>query len=151
MVRSHNGLWFLLDTPSGYSNVLWFKPNKTYNMGLHHSASYALWCYLTLYFSVPLTEHFMPSFLTHWCRVTHMCDSKLTIMGSDNGLLPGRRQAIIWTNVGMLLIQTLGTIFCEIFSEIPTFLFKKMHLKMSSGKWWPSCHGLNVLNPHMYY
>ena len=35
--------------------------------------------------------------LTHWGRVTHICVSKLNIIGSDNGLSPGRRQAIIWT------------------------------------------------------
>ena len=33
--------------------------------------------------------------------------SKLTITGSDNGLSPGRRQAIIWTNDGILLIGPL--------------------------------------------
>ena len=33
--------------------------------------------------------------LTHWDRVTHICVSKLTIIASDNGLSPGRRQAII--------------------------------------------------------
>ena len=32
--------------------------------------------------------------LTHWGRVTHICVSKLTIIGSDNGLSPGGRQAI---------------------------------------------------------
>ena len=37
------------------------------------------------------------SFLTHWGRVKHICVSKLTIIGSDNGLSPGRRQAIIRT------------------------------------------------------
>ena len=47
--------------------------------------------------------------LTHWGRVTHICVSKLTIIGSDNGLSPGRRQAIVWTNDGILLIRTLGT------------------------------------------
>ena len=30
----------------------------------------------------------------------HICVDKLTIIGSDNGLSPGRRQAIIWTNAG---------------------------------------------------
>ena len=36
--------------------------------------------------------------------------SKLTIIGSDNGLLwPGQRQAIIWTSAGILLVRTLGT------------------------------------------
>ena len=33
--------------------------------------------------------------LTHWGRVTHIYVSKLFILGSDNGLSPGRRQAII--------------------------------------------------------
>ena len=47
-------------------------------------------------------------FLTHWGGVTHICVSKLTIIGSDNGLSPGRRQAIIWTNAGILLIRPLG-------------------------------------------
>ena len=47
--------------------------------------------------------------LTHWGRVTHICVRKLTIIGSDNGLSPGRRQAIIWTNAGILLIGPLGT------------------------------------------
>ena len=83
--------------------------------------------------------------LTHWGRVTHICVSKLTIIGSDNCLSPGRRQAIIWTNAGILLIGSLGTNFSEILIEISAFSFKKMHLKMSSGKWRPSCLGLNVL------
>ena len=84
--------------------------------------------------------------LTHWGRVTHICVSKLTIIGSDNGLSPGRRQAIIWTNAGILLIRTLGTNFSEILSKIHAFSFKKMHLKMSSAKWRPFCLSLNVLN-----
>ena len=82
---------------------------------------------------------------THWGRVTHIYVSKLTTIGSDNGLSPGRRQAIIWTNAGISLIRQLGTKFSEISSEIHTFLFKKMQLKMSSGKWRPFCLGLNVL------
>ena len=53
--------------------------------------------------------------------MTHIYVSKLAIIGSDNGLSPGRRQAIIWTNAGMLLIRTLGTNFSEIFSEICAF------------------------------
>ena len=83
--------------------------------------------------------------LTHWGRVTHICVSKLTIIGSDNGLSPGRRQAIIWTNAGILFIWPLGTKFNEILIEIRTFSFKKMHLKRSSSKWQPFCLGLNVL------
>ena len=83
--------------------------------------------------------------LTHWGRATHKCVGKLTIIGSDNGLSPGRRQAIIGTNAGILLIRTLGTNFSEILSTIHTFSFKKIHLTMSSGKWRPFCLGLNVL------
>ena len=67
--------------------------------------------------------------LTHWGRVTHICVGNLTIIGSDNGLSSGRRQAIIWTNAGILLIGPLGTNFNEILIEIHTFSFKKMHLK----------------------
>ena len=83
--------------------------------------------------------------LTHRGRVTHICVSKLAIIGSDNGLSPGWRQAIIWTNAGILIIGPLGTNFHEILIEIHTFSFRKMHLKMLSGKWRPSCLGLNVL------
>ena len=85
--------------------------------------------------------------LTHWGRVTHICASKLTIIGPDNGLSPGRRQAIIWTNAGILLIGPLGTNFSENLIGIQTFSFKKMPLKMSSAKWRPFCLGLNVLMP----
>ena len=49
--------------------------------------------------------------------MAHICVSKLTIIGSDNGLSPCQRQAIIWTNVGILLIVTLETKFSEILSE----------------------------------
>ena len=71
--------------------------------------------------------------LTHWGRETHICVGKLTIIASDNGLSPGRRQAIIWINAGILLIGPLGTNFNEILIETHTFSFKKMHLKMSSA------------------
>ena len=83
--------------------------------------------------------------LTHWGRTTHICVSKLTIIGSDNGLSPSRRQAIIWTNAGILLIGPYGTNFSEILNEILTFSFTKMSLKVSSTKWRLFCLGLNVL------
>ena len=83
--------------------------------------------------------------ITHWGRVTHICVSKLIIIGSDNGLLPGRRQAIIWTNAGLLLIGPLGTNFSEILIEILTFSFEKMRLKVSSAERRPFCLDLNVI------
>ena len=42
-----------------------------------------------------------------------MCVRKLTTIGSDNGLSPGRRQAIIRTSAGILLIGPLVTNFNE--------------------------------------
>ena len=84
-------------------------------------------------------------FLTHWGRVTHICVGKLTIIDSDNGLSPGRRQAIIWTNTGILLNRTLGTNLSEILGKIHSCSFKKMHLKMSSAKGRLFSLGLNEL------
>ena len=62
-----------------------------------------------------------------------------TIIGSDNVLSPGWRQAIICTNAGILLIGPQGTNFSEILIGIQTFSFKKMYLKISSAKWRPFC------------
>ena len=84
--------------------------------------------------------------LTHWGRATHICVGRLTTIGSDNGLSPGRRQAIIWTNAGILLIGPPGTNFSEILIEIYTFSFKKMRLKGSSAKWRLFRLGLNELS-----
>ena len=83
--------------------------------------------------------------LTHWGRVTYIWVSKITIIGSDNGLSPGGCQAIIWTNAGILLIGQLGTNPGQIVIGIQAFSLKKMHLKVSSVKWRPFCLSLNVL------
>ena len=78
--------------------------------------------------------------------MTHICVSKITIIGSDDGLSAGRRQAIIWTNDGIILIGYLGANFTVILIEIYTFAFKKIHMKMSSAKRRPYYPGLNVLS-----
>ena len=57
-------------------------------------------------------------------RVTHICIGKLTIIGSDNGVLPGLRQANIWTNAEILLVDTLGTNFNEIWIYTHILPFK---------------------------
>ena len=62
-------------------------------------------------------------------------------------ITPDRRQAIIWTNTGLFLIEPLETNVSEILIEIYTFSFKKMHLKISFVKWQSFCLGLNVLRP----
>ena len=56
--------------------------------------------------------------LTHWGQVTHIFFSNQTIIGSDNGLLPGQCQAIIWTIAGILLIGPLATNLSEILIKI---------------------------------
>ena len=83
--------------------------------------------------------------LTHWGQVMHVCVSNLTIIGSDNGLSPGRRQAIIWTNAVILLIEPLGINFNEIFIKSKTFSFKKMDFKLSNAKLRPFFLSLSVL------
>ena len=72
--------------------------------------------------------------LTLWGRVTHICVSKLAIIGSDNVLSPGRRQAIIWTNAALLSIGTLET---NIF--IQENAFKDVVWKMASILNRPQC------------
>ena len=87
----------------------------------------------------------LPYGLTHGGWMMHICISKLNIIGSDNGLSPGRCQAIIWTSDRILLIWPLETNFSKMLIKIHTFSFKKMHVKMLSAKWKPFCLILNVL------
>ena len=67
------------------------------------------------------------------------------MVGSDNDFLHVQRQAIIWTNAGLLLIGPVRTYFNEILFEIQQFSFNKMTLKMTSAKWRPFCSDLSVL------
>ena len=100
---------------------------------------------LLIYISNYLEHLTDVSLLIHWGWVTYVGVSKLTIIGSDNGLSPGQHQAIILTKAGILLIGPLGTIFSKISIKTHIFSFKKIHLKMSSGNWDPFCLSLNVL------
>ena len=64
----------------------------------------------------------------------------------NDGALPiwdGRRQTIIGTNAGMLLVRPLKPKFSEILIEIYMFSFTKMHLKLS-GNWRPFCLSFNM-------
>ena len=74
-----------------------------------------------------------------------MCVFILTIIGPDNNLSPSTRQIIIWNNAWTMLIGTLGTNFSDIVNVTRMFSFKKLLLKISSGKWRPFCLGLNQL------
>ena len=60
----------------------------------------------------------------------HIYVGHQTIIGSDNGLSPGRHQAINHLNqCWNVVIGPLGSNFSGILIEIRMFSFKKMHLK----------------------
>ena len=83
--------------------------------------------------------------LTQWGRVTHICVSKLTIIGSDNGFVawpaPSRYLNQRWNIVN----RNPWNKFQWNFNQNSYILIK--NLKMSSAKWRPFCLGLNVLKP----
>ena len=83
--------------------------------------------------------------------MTHICVGKLTIIGSDNGLSPERRQAIIWTNAGILLIGPLGTNFSEILIEIliEEYMFENFVCEMLFISSRPHC--VNVVPEGAYF
>ena len=74
--------------------------------------------------------------LTHWGRVTHICVGNLTIIGSDNGLSPGRRQAIIWTNhyddVIMTTIASQITSLTSVYSTVYLDADQRKHQSSAS-------------------
>ena len=67
-------------------------------------------------------------------EIFYHVDCKLTNIASDNGLSPDWRQAIIWTNAGILLIRTSGRNFNEIVIEIHIFSLKKSIWKCQRKK-----------------
>ena len=90
-------------------------------------------------------------YLTHWGGVTHIWVTKLTIIGSGNVLSSGGRQAIIGTNVGLLLIGPLRINFSEILITIEIFSLKKYDWKcMRNGSYFVTAsvywNGMGVCN-----
>ena len=87
--------------------------------------------------------------LTHWGRVAHICVGNLIIIGPDNGLSHGRRQAIIWTNAGIFLIGHRGTNLWKInwylYSFIQENSFENVVCEMASMLYRPQC----VKNVHI--
>ena len=82
--------------------------------------------------------------ITHWGPVTQICVGKLTSIGSDNGLSPGRCQTIIWTNAGIVnwTLRSKLQLDCD---EIQTFSLTRIRLRMSSAKWRPIGLSRNVV------
>ena len=87
--------------------------------------------------------------VTHWGRVTHTCVGKLTHIGSDNGLSPGWRQAIIWPNAGILLNGHMETNFSERLIQIQTFSLTKIRLTRPTLERWATLGHLRSIKPNM--
>ena len=111
-----------------------------------HSEYSECWWITVRWYCCPIVD-----LLRHWGRVTHICVSNLTTIGSDNGLLPGRCQTIIWTIGGIVLLGPMGINFSEILIEISASSFKEMYLKVSSAKWRLFHLGSNVLIKHTHF
>ena len=81
--------------------------------------------------------------------MTRKCVGNLTTSGSDDGLSPDRRQAIIWTNAGILLIGPLWTSFSEIFDKnsnifIQEDAFESVVCEMAAILFRPQCVNLGL-------
>ena len=76
-------------------------------------------------------------------RIYMYASANQNTIGSDYGLLHVRRQAIIWTNAGLLLIGPLGTHFSEIWIKIQHFLYKNAYENIA-------CEMVAILSRHQY-
>ena len=106
----HTLIWdkILLVTHFGQTRAKAVINDGSVSTSEHYLIVGALWCRIVL---------------IYWSRVTHIYVVYLTVIGSGNGLSPGRRPAIIWTRAGMMSIEPLGTNFSEILIGIKTFSF----------------------------
>ena len=73
--------------------------------------------------------------------MTHVCVGNLTIIGS-----PGRRQAIIWTSAGILLIGPLGEKLQWSFNQNSTTFIEENPFENVVCEMASFCLRLNVLN-----
>ena len=131
--------WTLFDERQNSVFMAWS------NQGALAKVTFGWHLALNLYFKLSSGE--CP--LTHWGRGMHICVSKLTIIGWDNGLSPGWCQAIIWASCGILLIGPLGTNFSEILIGIQTFsyteIFESVICKMTAILSQPRCVNMTHL------
>ena len=90
--------------------------------------------------------------LTHWSRVPHICVSKLIIIGSDNGLSPGRHQAIIWSNADYYYLTLRYTLQWNFNQNWYIFIqenaFENIVWKMSAILSQPQCVTCMVTAPN---
>ena len=119
--------------------IIWMRDNyRSYFTLLKHFVIIIIWPS-----SISLDQRHS---LTHRGRVTHICVGEQTIIGSDNGLSPGRHQAIIWTNARILFDWTLGNkLQWNNFSKLIHFHPRKRIWKyrLDNGTTWHTFH-INV-------
>ena len=72
------------------------------------------------------------------------------IIGSDNGLSPIQRQAIIQDNAVLLSVDILGTFSFDILIKSQILSWIKMHMRVSSAKWPQFFLGLIVLGSQIF-
>ena len=77
--------------------------------------------------------------------MTHIRVGKITIIGSNNRLSPGRHLVIIWINVGISLIGPLRTKFSEILIFVQENVFKNVTCELASILFPSQCVKFRIL------
>ena len=73
--------------------------------------------------------------LTHWGRMTHICVGKLTIIGSDNGLSPGRLMYGTGTCIWDMCPERLNTPNNRVYQRNIRPPIAKIHIKRKVVLW----------------
>ena len=149
--------------PGVYWNIKYLSDNHFKRRSLEISSVTKSFWYFALSTAVPLL-YFMQNvktigqinyektfFISMWVKLIESewriyASPTWNSISSGSGLLPVRRQAIIWTNAEILLIRPFGTSVNRILLVIHTFSLRKIHLTMSSTKRRPVCLSLDVLS-----
>ena len=106
-----------------------------------------IWLFCVNFITYLSTNRDAGSIKTYWGRLVHICVSDLTIIGSDNGLSPGRRHVINRTNTIILLIEPFGIHFSDI--KIYENAFENVICKMASLWSWPQHYMLASINENV--
>ena len=80
-----------------------------------------------------IDEYLWCTGIVHHIRINILRPTIQVIIGPDNGLSPGRRQAIIWTNAELLSNGSLWNKVQWNFKQNSNFFIGDMHCKMSSA------------------
>ena len=86
-------IWYQQHCSFSWSQVKWYHFGESVFLGTMFY--YLLIFYFQSFCVLSLIPITILKVLTHWGQVTHICVSKLSSIGSDNGLSPGQLQAII--------------------------------------------------------